>query len=608
MTTTPSKLVLLLIVTLAAWALVRFREDVKRIVVRFFNTPRGPFNLAVTRVLFYVAVLVALPSRTVVESYAGLPSELLVAPNNGGWLLAQLPMNAGAVSIGYVVVLVSAILGLIGLFPRLASALFVVAAFYYLGVPQLYGKVDHIHHLLWIGAILAVSPSADVLSVQALWRAWRRTDTDRVDPLEPSLRYSLPLRFIWLALGLLYVSAGLAKYRFDGLEWLRPATLSYWLHLLWYQSGGYRPPLVTRPDQLTPVLVGGAAFTLAFETTFLLWIFIDRARPILAVAAIVFHNSTNFLMRIPFWTLQIIDLCLVDWERLSEAVFRGRHALRFVYDGNCGICKKTVVGLRALTPPGAIEFVNGLDRRALDRGGLSWLSEAAVVADVQVVTDGSALAGYDGYRRAARRVPALWPLLPLLYLPPVATVGRRVYRHVADGRSCALDQNATAAPASRATAAPIAAVGVPLIAILVALCVYSLRSGETSTRAMNGWPFATYPTFAGIGDGTTTQLVMETRTPVGRLAPLEFGRRLQFASAHRVVGLLGSIVEQPDRAKQERAMRALVRFARPTGRGAGETVHNVVIVRQRVSVSPESAGKVLESWTLLTMPTSTSGG
>ena len=228
-----------------------------------------------------------------------------------------------------------------------------------------------------------------------------------------------------------------------------------------------------------------------------------------------------------------------------------------------------MVGLRALAPPGAIEFVNGLDRRALDRGGLSWLSEAAVAADVQVVTDGCALAGYDAYRRAARRVPALWPLLPLLYPPPVSAIGRRVYRHVADGRSCSLDENAAAAPASRrASAAPIVAVGVPLLAILVVLCVYSLNR-RSSTQAMNGWPFATYPSFAGIGDGTTTQLAMETRTPVGTLAPLGFGRRLHFASSHRVVGLLGSILEQPNRPKQERAMRALVRFARPRGGARG---------------------------------------
>ena len=44
----------------------------------------------------------------------------------------------------------------------------------------------------------------------------------------------------------------------------------------------------------------------------------------------------------------------------------------------------------------------------------------------------------------------------------------------------------------RPSAAPIVAVGVQLLAILVVLCVYSLRSGETSTQAMkNGWPFAT---------------------------------------------------------------------------------------------------------------------
>ena len=33
------------------------------------------------------------------------------------------------------------------------------------GIPQFFGKINHIHHLIWFMAIFAVSPCADVLSI-----------------------------------------------------------------------------------------------------------------------------------------------------------------------------------------------------------------------------------------------------------------------------------------------------------------------------------------------------------------------------------------------------------------------------------------------------------
>ena len=390
--------------------------------------PRGePLYLAVARILFFASALLSLPPLDAARSYAHLPSALIVPPSNGGHLLTSLPITDTWIVVAYGLTLGGAILGLIGLLPRLASAVYVVGAFYYLGVPQIYGKVDHSHYLLWIGAIFAVSRSADALSLQALWAAWRRPEEQPVEPVHPSLQYSLPLRFNWLLLGFIYLSAGSAKYRFDGLVWFQPDTLRHWLHLLWFQSG-YRPPILHGVDHFSPLLVVGAAFTLVFETTFILWIFSERARPFLAGAAIVFHNGTKFLMNIWFLGLQVVDLTLVDWERLSFAAFRRRMPLSFVYDGNCGTCKKTVMGLRSLALPGSVAFVNALDREEMRRRGIDWLDSDATLRDVHVVVGKHASVGFEAYRAVARRVPALWPFLPFLALPPVATLGRRVYR------------------------------------------------------------------------------------------------------------------------------------------------------------------------------------
>ncbi len=50
--------------------------------------------------------------------------------------------------------------------------------------------------------------------------------------------------------------------------------------------------------------------------------------------------------------------------------------------------------------------------------------------------DGRTLEGFDGVRALARHLPPFWIILPFLYLPGVAPVGRRVYDRVASRRSC----------------------------------------------------------------------------------------------------------------------------------------------------------------------------
>jgi hypothetical protein len=43
--------------------------------------------------------------------------------------------------------------------------------------------------------------------------------------------------------------------------------------------------------------------------------------------------------------------------------------------------------------------------------------------------------GFDAYRSIAWVLPIAWPVLPLLYLPGVPVLGRRIYRFVAFHRS-----------------------------------------------------------------------------------------------------------------------------------------------------------------------------
>jgi predicted DCC family thiol-disulfide oxidoreductase YuxK len=65
----------------------------------------------------------------------------------------------------------------------------------------------------------------------------------------------------------------------------------------------------------------------------------------------------------------------------------------------------------------------GLDQTQLDRA--AWL----------VTPAGAAYQGFYAFRKLALRLPPLWPVAPLLWMPGVAFWGVRFYRWVADHRT-----------------------------------------------------------------------------------------------------------------------------------------------------------------------------
>jgi predicted DCC family thiol-disulfide oxidoreductase YuxK len=63
------------------------------------------------------------------------------------------------------------------------------------------------------------------------------------------------------------------------------------------------------------------------------------------------------------------------------------------------------------------------------------LSRDACLAGMHVITSGGrVLAGFDAYRSLAAALPLAWVVVPLLYLPGVPQIGRRVYRAIASRR------------------------------------------------------------------------------------------------------------------------------------------------------------------------------
>jgi predicted DCC family thiol-disulfide oxidoreductase YuxK len=111
---------------------------------------------------------------------------------------------------------------------------------------------------------------------------------------------------------------------------------------------------------------------------------------------------------------------------------------RVLYDGACGLCRRSRRTLERLDGAGRLSFVDihDPDVAAREFPALRWddLMDEMHVLD----PEGRSTRGFFAFRTLAGVLPALRALWPLLWIPGVPFVGRRVYRWVARtrGRSC----------------------------------------------------------------------------------------------------------------------------------------------------------------------------
>lgn len=117
-----------------------------------------------------------------------------------------------------------------------------------------------------------------------------------------------------------------------------------------------------------------------------------------------------------------------------------------IFDGDCRFCQGQVRNLRRLDLGGKrLRFLSLHDPRVAERyPDLTYdqLMEQMYVIDPK----GGRHGGSDAVRYLSRRLPALWPVMPVLHLPGTAGLWRWAYKQVAArryqlaGRTC--DQDA----------------------------------------------------------------------------------------------------------------------------------------------------------------------
>lgn len=116
-----------------------------------------------------------------------------------------------------------------------------------------------------------------------------------------------------------------------------------------------------------------------------------------------------------------------------------------IYDGHCRFCQGQVRNLQRLDRWGQrLSFLSLHDPRVSRR--YPELSHDELMAQMYVVdTRGNRYGGSDAVRYLTRRLPLLWPAMPILHLPGTAGLWRWAYNQVArrryriSGRACEAD-------------------------------------------------------------------------------------------------------------------------------------------------------------------------
>lgn len=538
---------------------------VRRRVRRFFFASSAAMNLGIFRIVVFAMLLYLLLTEPILH-YAGWPRELFQWPAVGGALMKHLPISVPLAKTLLSACCITTVMAIAGLFTRTSALVSVLLSVYLLGIPQSSGKVDHMHHVLLFGLVMALCRSGDAISLDSFWLAIRRADRGEVGAPRRAVRYGLPLRICMAILAMVYFFPGFWKIASNGPAWIFSDNLHNQILQKWFQLETFEPAIAIHKLPYSSQM--GALTAVVFEIGFPLAILWKYSRALWAVLGVTFHNLTWILMNISFITLQAMYVMFVDWQRAFAALGRRWYGTPMVvlYDNHCKLCRRTVSVIDTLDVFSTVQPVSAFDRDKINSLGLGHLKDDALMNDMHVAWqegDGYWLTakGYEAYQALAWRVPKFWPLLPIVYLAPVAAMGRTIYRRVADSRACSVvDKPAAEAalqPGGRWSAKPLIVVGALVIGVNTLLGIGRVRMA---------WPVACYPLFDQLAEAEILWPEFSAIDRDGNRRTLDDDPiRLQLGQA-RYVETLKRFLETPvDELEVRRLLGELVGYWREAG-------------------------------------------
>jgi predicted DCC family thiol-disulfide oxidoreductase YuxK/uncharacterized membrane protein YphA (DoxX/SURF4 family) len=347
---------------------------------------------------------------------------------------------------------ISLVLSCIGLLTRLSTAVSFALSLYILGLPHNFGTMYHYDTIVVLAmGVLAVSRCGDAWSIDALVRRARRPE---VAGPPASGEYRWPIQLIRVVMALVFFAAGVAKVKNGGLEWVFSDNMSITLLQHHYHISNADPLIslglvIAQYGWLASLL---AAVSMVGEVAYPAALFSRRARAVLIPCIFGMQVGIRVLLGPTFNQYLICNLFWVPWARVGTALRRRIAAAprySVIVDGGCGLCLRTAAVMRACDVLQRVEILDMFRDWAVIEARFPGLDRDACAASMHVLTsDGRQADGFDGYRLLCRALPLGWLFLPVLFVPGVPQVGRRVYAVVAARRAsttCAIAERSRVA-------------------------------------------------------------------------------------------------------------------------------------------------------------------
>ncbi len=345
----------------------------------------------------------------------------------------------------FVALIACLVLMLVGKATRLSTIASVLLAFsFYERNPFPVAGGDTVLRMLAL--ILVIAPGIEALSVDRLqlqWTHWRKTGS----LLPPLLMPAWPRRLLlWQSL----LTYGMSLWsKLLGEMWRWGTVVGVVLQHAHF-SRFYHTPFAGLLSWMTRPLTYA---TLAFESAWLLllipqrWVWDripftrrGRLRRILIASSILLHVSIDFTMIVGIflWAMLALVLGLLEGEDFAAMRAwvnrRWKGHITVLYDGRCGLCRRSVFGLTVVNSLGRLSFTDLRDT----------VARAAAAPDLALedleremhvrLPNGRTTSGFFGFRTLAWHIPLLWPIVLGLYVPGVPWIGKKVYARVAARR------------------------------------------------------------------------------------------------------------------------------------------------------------------------------
>lgn len=303
--------------------------------------------IVLIRVFLIGYLLIDLPDHFMgLHGVGGLPEEFMARSFLVQKIPLPFPFPELHIDTYHTVMLELGCLVILGLFTRVALAIFTFGYAYLLGVESAWGWHDHGPSLIiQILAVLVIAPGLNCCSITNLW-AWARrriqfkniefdTRRDFIGAAQPLWGFFL----ICILVSTFYLASGTSKLRFGGFHWLNGQPLAFYLsgisrsnQLQQYGSRvvvpaserwrdgfgidfylyGANPSSLGKYIGADPLYrkVGACAATF-FEILYPLMLFGGRFRFFMCLSAALFHLSVISLMGISFMPWVVLNFCLM---------------------------------------------------------------------------------------------------------------------------------------------------------------------------------------------------------------------------------------------------------------------------------------------------------